>query len=125
MGAPSKAGDHKTPICQWIAEGKSLAAYCREKKIDYSTVMDWLNADSAFANNYTRAREESAEADADKVADVANRVVAGEIDPNAARVAIDAYKWAAGKRKPKKYGDKLEIDATIQGEIKVTIGGDA
>ena len=36
----------------------------------------------------------------------------GLIDPNAARVAIDAYKWSAGKRKPKKYGEKVEI-ATV------------
>ncbi len=33
----------------------------------------------------------------------------GKLDPNAARVAIDAYKWAAGKRKPKVYGDKVAI----------------
>ena len=31
-----------------------------------------------------------------------------------ARVAIDAYKWSAGKKKPKKYGDKLDL--TSDGE---------
>jgi len=53
-----------------------------------------------------------ADADADKIADVAKRVEDGLLDPNAARVAIDAYKWSAGKRRPKRYGEKIEVENT-------------
>jgi hypothetical protein len=35
----------------------------------------------------------------------------------AARAAIDALKWTAGKRQPKKYGDKLDLD--INGRVQI------
>ena len=44
--------------------------------------------------------------------------VEGGLDPNAARVAIDAYKWSAGKRRPRRYGEKLEVENT--GTVQVT-----
>lgn len=113
-------------ICDWIASGKSLAAWCREnKEISYSRVMTWLRESEDFQKDYARAHVDSGDADADQIKDITNRVVAGELDPQAARVAIDALKWTAGKRQPKKYGDKLEIDATVKADVKVTIGGDA
>jgi hypothetical protein len=59
-----------------------------------------------------------ADADADKIADVAQSVIEGGLDPNAARVAIDAYKWSAGKRRPRRYGEKLEVENT--GTVQVT-----
>ncbi|MCF1502182.1 hypothetical protein L0F51_00185 [Afifella sp. H1R] len=71
--------------------------------------MRWLQVNDAFRQQYARARSEQADADADAIGDIAERVLRGEVEPNAGRVAIDALKWSAGKRKPKKYGDKLAI----------------
>ena len=84
----------------------------------YSTVMKWVRDNPEFSANYQRAREDMADHDADKITDMAERAASGEIDPQAARVAIDAYKWSAGKRRPKRYGDKLEIENT--GSVAVT-----
>ena len=97
-------------MCDGIAEGRSLASLCRELNVGYSTVITWLRENEAFRANYVRAREDQADADADAVGDIAARVLSGEIDPQAARVAIDALKWAAGKRKPKVYGDKQAVE---------------
>lgn len=116
---------HESPICDWLAGGKSLAGYCRENEIGYSTVMQWLDGDPTFAENYARAREEAGHADADAVTDIRERVLRGEIAPDVARVAIDAAKWSAGKRQPKKYGDKLDVNQTVTGEIKIVVGGDS
>ena len=87
--------------------------------------MQWLDEDEKFSENYTRARENAADADADIITDIREQVVAGTIAPDVARVAIDAAKWSAGKRKPKKYGDKLDLNTTVSGEIKIIVGGDA
>lgn len=124
MTAEQKEG-HKRYICSHIAEAKSLASYCRNTQLGYSTVTDWLRDDQEFAANYTCAREAAGDADADTVTDIRERLIAGEIAPDVARVAIDAAKWSAGVRKPKKYGPKLDIEAAISGAITVTIGGDA
>ncbi len=98
-------------ILHGIAEGNSLVSILKEddELPSYTTVMKWLRQYPEFAANYARAREDQADHDADKIGDIAERVVRGDVDPQAARVAIDAYKWAAGKRKPKVYGEKLAI----------------
>jgi hypothetical protein len=80
--------------------------------------MRWIRANPEFAASYAQAREDMADADADKIADVAQSVIEGGLDPNAARVAIDAYKWSAGKRRPRRYGEKLEVENT--GTVQVT-----
>jgi hypothetical protein len=54
-----------------------------------TTVLRWLDEPSLSAT-YTRARELQADGYADEINDIANKVMLGEIDPSAAKVAIDA-----------------------------------
>jgi hypothetical protein len=99
-------------ICERIADGDSLRSIC--EGADYPerrTVFRWL-ADpqhAEFRRQYALAREASADADDDDIRDMAKRVEAGKLEHQAARVAIDAKKWSAGKRKPKVYGDKMAL----------------
>lgn len=109
---------YKDAICEAIACGDSLAKVLRKKGMPgYSTVIRWLRDDEDFRVDYARAREAQADADADKIGDIVDRVLAGKLDPQAARAAIDALKWTAGKRQPKKYGDKLDLD--INGRVQI------
>ena len=112
--------DAADQILEALSSGMGLVTFLKshEGMPSYSTVMRWIRDNPEFAQNYTRACEDMADNDADKIADVAQRVIEGKVDPQAARVAIDAYKWSAGKRRPKKYGDKLEIENT--GSVAVT-----
>ena len=106
-------------ICDRIACGESLAAICRgedpERETDmpaYRTVMTWLRENAEFRLNYASARAEQGHANADSVTDIGDRVLKGDFDPQAARVAIDALKWSAGKRQPKVYGDAQTLRHT-------------
>jgi hypothetical protein len=102
-------------ICERIADGESLRAICADTDMPSRfAVRAWLISRPDFASHYARAREEQADADADAITDLTHKVIAGDLDPQAARVAIDALKWAAGKRAPKKYGDKLELNQTLE-----------
>lgn len=96
-------------ICAWIAEGKSLAAWCRQTNTLYKTVTNWLKGEPEFQKAYIQAREDSADADADAMSDIRDRVLSGELKPDQARVAMDALKWSSGKRKPKVYGDRMVL----------------
>ena len=110
MGKPINKSIMETILAR-ISQGESLVAILRDDGMPvYQTVMNWLDADPVLVDRYARAREASADADADRVKDVADRTLSGEYDPQAARVAIDALKWSAGKRKPKVYGDKLDVN---------------
>ena len=69
-----------------------------------TSVWAWLRKDREFMNQYARAREDQAESLFDEALDIARE----HDDPAKARVMIDTLKWAAGKLKPKKFGDKIE-----------------
>ena len=110
-------------IIDSLAEGNSLVSTLKEDEElpRYSTVMQWLRTNPSFAAMYARAREDQADHDADKIGDIAEQVVKGAVDPQSARVAIDAYKWAAGKRKPRVYGDRIAVGgAADMDPIKTT-----
>lgn len=121
----------KELIINELSQGSSLKSILDNNKNLPSRpiVYQWLNEehkdyDLEFLNNYTRAREESADLDAEKIQEIAEKTLDGTYDPASARVALDAYKWSAGKKKPKKYGDKLDVtsgDKPISNEIKVDI----
>ena len=89
------------------------------EKLNRSTVYEWLNPkspyySSEFSDNYARTREDQGDYNADVVEDLAQDVVEGKLDPQAGRVAIDANKWAAGVKKPKKYGNKQYVEQKSQ-----------
>ena len=107
-------------ILEAIANGIGLVTFLKSVPgmPSYPTVMRWIRGNPEFAASYAQAREDMADNDADKIADVAAAVLEGSVDPNAARVAIDAFKWSAGKRRPKRYGEKLEVENT--GTVAVT-----
>lgn len=106
----------KSTILTEIANGKSLKSIL-EVNIDFpnrDTIYQWLNEnsdyyDKEFSDNYARAHEESADVDAEKVSELVDKTLAGTYEPAAARVALDALKWSAGVKKPKKYGAKVDV----------------
>lgn len=101
-----------TAICDRIVAGGSLRTICSDDDMPaIATVMKWLASGQhpAFVDQYARAREASADTDADDVAHYARQAADGKIEPAAARAAIDGLKWSAGKRQPKKYGDTMQM----------------
>lgn len=108
-------------ICNFIAAGGNLTRWCELNGRKYETVSHWMVTNDWFAGEYARAREARADARADRIDAIRDRVVAGSLDPNAARVAIDAEKWQAGKEQPKRYGDRLEIDGKVDAGGTVTL----
>jgi hypothetical protein len=96
-------------LCERIALGESLRAICDDEHMpDKATVLRWLQSNSEFRDQYARAREDQADTFADAIVAIADT----EPDPNVARVRIDARKWAAGKLRPKVYGDKVTSELT-------------
>lgn len=96
-------------ICARIAAGESLRGLCTDAHLpSEDTVRRWLRDNEKFQGQYRRAREDQADTFADEIVGIADT----EEDPNVARVRIDARKWAAGKLRPKVYGDKITSELT-------------
>ena len=95
-------------ICDKLTEGVSLRKLCMQKEFPTaSTVYVWLDRFPDFAERYARAREAATEDMLEEILQIADD---DKIDPNDKRVRIDTRKWAMGKLKPKKYGDKQTVD---------------
>lgn len=98
-------------ICGRLSAGESMHSICKDDDFpSRQTLFTWMRVHPAFLDQYARAKEESGDAYADKIAHVADGALSGEYDPNAARVAIDGYKWTAVKMKPKKYGERQHVE---------------
>lgn len=113
MGRPSDySEDLAELICDRLSDGESLRKICGEGDMpDRKTVFRWINNNASFATKYARAREMQGDFMDDKIL-----AEADEATPETAalaRVRIDAYKWRASKLRPKVYGDKLTLDATV------------
>ena len=98
-------------IIESICNGMSVRQILKNDGMPtFYALLDWMQKDEELAKQYARAKQESADFDADNVNYIAELCLRDKVTPAAARVAIDAYKWSAGKKKPKKYGDMIKID---------------
>lgn len=122
-------------ICERISNGESLRTICKADDMpDKATVFRWLGKHDAFRDQYARAREAQADALFDEILDIADDgtndwmerrnadgqsigwVENGEA-MRRSTLRVDARKWMAGKLRPKKYGDKLELEHGVTDNV--------
>lgn len=95
-------------ICDKLTEGISLRKLCASDKYPAaSTVFVWLDRNPSFAERYARAREAATEDMLEEIFEIADNPA---LDVQDKRVRIDTRKWAMGKLKPKRYGEKQTLD---------------
>ena len=102
-------------ICQRIAEGEGLRAICRDERMPgRRTVLDWLDDEErrGFRTKYARAREAQADTLEEQMAEVANAATPETVQ--VAKLRIETMRWRASKLAPKKYGDKIEVEQTVE-----------
>lgn len=130
IGRPTKYTDKLSDsICAKLSEGQSLRTVCKSDDMPCkATIFSWLRTNEAFLDQYTRAKQESADALTDEMLDIADdstndyMMKKGEdgaeyeaLNPEhiqRSRLRIETRKWLSSKLKPKKYGDKIQQEIT-------------
>lgn len=106
-------------ICEMLARGHSMAKICRRKDMPAeSTVYKWLAEGGAFSERYTHAREQQADLYADEIIEIADNCPPVQEEIAKAKVRIDARKWKAARLAPKKYGDRLDVNAVAAVKVE-------
>jgi hypothetical protein len=101
-------------ICNLVTDGHNLPKICRRDDLpNRETIYQWMKEDAQLANKYAQARERRADARSDRIDYYKRLSLTGKIDPNTARVIIDAEKWQAGKENAKRYGDRQIIEHEV------------
>lgn len=116
-------------ICFELAQGKSLRTVCKSDDMPSGvTVFAWIRKYPDFLKQYTRAKEESADAMAEDILDISDNATNDYMDQNdpenpgyringehiqRSRLRVESRKWLMSKQKPKKYGDKIQQDINL------------
>ncbi len=123
-------------ICLRIADGESLRSICRDETMPAkSTVMAWLadDAHQEFRTKYALAREIQADGFVDEMVEIADDGSNDWMEKNfgeetrwvengealrRSQLRILTRQWIAEKLKPKKYGNK--VDLNVDGKLTLT-----
>lgn len=123
-------------ICERISAGETLASISRDEHMPKpSTVGDWCRSMSEFAARYAKAREIGYDAIAADCLEIADETAhdtittaKGEIADSEwiarSRLRVDTRLKLLAKWDPKRYGEKIDVNATHTGEIRIVVGGD-
>lgn len=105
-------------ICTRIAGGESLRAICIDEHLpEKSSVLLWVvtgrlidGTERQFSDQYHDAREAAGYSHADEALGLRNELREGSLDPQSAKVILDALKWGAERMAPKRHSQRQEID---------------
>lgn len=102
----------KKSIVEFVAAGGTVHKYIAMNLAcpGIAAVLLWLKDDEVFKKAYEEARESRADSRADRIDDIVEAALAGRVDVNAARLAIDTFKWQASVENRGRYGDKIGVD---------------
>jgi len=107
-------------------KGLSLRKACIKVDIPNNTMLNYIEQDTRLIEQYTRAIDLRNDIHAQKIIKLAHNRTNdfytdkdGNIKPNPVavqrdRLIIDSEKWLLSKLAPKKYGDRINIDAKIE-----------
>lgn len=126
----ASAERERDPILEALAlvsDGASIRQACAQVGMAKMTLWDRLNS-GEYAVHYAKARELQAEHDAARIEEVVCELLhlartapdtITQAQVNAYRTAADKLQWAAARKHPKVYGDR--IDLTVEHKNELTI----
>lgn len=100
----------------WIhlGEGNSLRSFTGDGSVvPYSVLFDRIQKDPELSERYEMVRNARALANAERIEQLAEKVEAEEMDPNAAKVAMSARQWLAERMDAKRWGNKIQQDIKL------------
>ncbi|RME32169.1 MAG: hypothetical protein D6800_00055 [Candidatus Zixiibacteriota bacterium] len=115
-------------ICDDIALGASLNTAAKNHNVAPSTVLKWLDADETerpgseyLRVRYARACYERGVFYGERVSEIGECALRGEVDPRAADVAIRAHQWTSARMSPSRFGDKVEITGDFKPAVEIKL----
>lgn len=124
-------------VIEAICGGATLRKIGEEKGFSASCVVDHADNDPSFGKRYARALLIRGDLDLDEIEQLVGETPQKNrwgVDPgwaNWQRTRIDAKKWLAAKRNPKKYGERIQTEISgpdggaVKAEVKIEfVGGE-
>lgn len=120
-------------ICAELASGMSARSVCAAADMpSMQTFWRWLRESPEFRERYAHAKNESADSLVEQMLDIADDGTndfaeddEGSVKFNhehvqRSRLRVDTRKWIASKLKPKRYGERLDMNHGVQPDNPLT-----
>ena len=134
---PSKSAitaQHVDAICELLQDGESLRAACAKVGVAKSTFLKAIDGDKDWGDRYARARATGADVEFERLRDIVEEPP--PIDANGKtdsgwvawkKLQIDTFKWQLAKKRPERYGDRIEQvhSGNVGLSISIDLGGKA
>lgn len=122
VGRPRKLTEElQIDLLAQISVGRSLNQICKEKRFPAATnVFKFIHKCDEFRQKYQEAVAMRAEWIDGELLEIADE---GSGDTQRDKLRIDTRKWYLSKLNPRKYSDKLQLDAEVK-STRIVIGGD-
>ena len=101
-----------------IGNGESLRGVTKDLGIPFQTVWSAIMIDEGRRVTYEDAKMSRAHFHAAKIEEILEDVEAGKIEPQVARVSIDARKWLAAKMYPKFFSDRVQLQHDVTVDVR-------
>ncbi|MND20874.1 hypothetical protein D3C76_47880 [compost metagenome] len=133
---PGRPGEYSQEladrICARLADGTSLRTVCKADDMPHvATIFKWMREHPEFNEQYGKAKQEAADALVEEMIDIADDgtndwMEVHDKDGNCtgykvngehvqrSRLRVETRKWIAAKLKPKKYGERIDVDHGVQ-----------
>ncbi len=108
-----------------IGQGHTLTEACDRSNITVQTLRSYTRKDEDLNAMYIEADQRGSDAMADALVNIDNHRVHGQSDPKMAKVISDNIKWVLSKRRPKNYGDRVQVDHSVTVDVTITTALDA
>lgn len=121
-------------VCDRLADGESLRKACREEGVKCPTFLLWVEENEDIAEQYARARATGAEVEFERLREIVEEEpptdMQGKTDSGWVawkRMQVDTFKWQLSKKRPERYGDRIEQHHTgsVGLSIAIDLGGKA
>ena len=101
-----------------IGNGESLRGVSKDLGVPFQSVWSSIMADEKRRITYEDARISRAHYHSAKIEEILEDLEQGRIDPQVARVSIDARKWLAAKMYPKFFSDRYQIKHDVSVDVR-------
>lgn len=99
-------------VCDRLAAGENIRKICADETMPaVATLYEAMFRDEAIRNEIARAREAQQDAIIDEIITMADKATVE--DHQVVKLRIWARQWQAAKLAPKKYGEAVRVDGTV------------
>lgn len=111
-------------ILDLFADGETFRGVAKKVGVSTRTLNKFLTR-KENVDQYHAVLQESSDSYASMAEEVLRSSPSDKIEIQRARELAHHFRWMASKRNPKRYGDKLDVDTKVSGNIVIQMPEDA